>query len=255
MDKWLSQRAYSERVYAAGSRPHATSRDPLTQYIVRWRIEESIRRLGQAANGRLSPQSRILALCAGEGLEGSVLCDLGFTNVTVSDISEAGVAAATQRDGRLQGLVLNAEDNRLADGSFDLVIVQDGLHHLRSPVRGLTEMLRIAAVASIFLEPHDALVDKLIGTTWERHGEAVTYVFRWTRKLVDDVAASYLGPDSFDNLSFSFWHHNPSFARLGQRMGGGPAALLTIKAVKYALDHALSSQGNQFCGLILKRSR
>jgi ubiquinone/menaquinone biosynthesis C-methylase UbiE len=253
MDQWQQQKIQQDLTYSAGARAHVTSDNPLVQYIVRWRLWEALRRATKAAHGRISSQSRVLILCAGEGLEGTVFCDSGYKDVTVSDISEVGVAEALKRDARLKGLVLNAECANLERNSFDIVIVQDGLHHLQNPVLGFTEMLRMATTAAIFLEPHDSLVGRTIGTKWEKNGQAINYVFRWTKKLVEDVASSYLGPDSFQNLSFSFWHHNMVYHRLGKALGEGTFGLNAVRAIKYSLDIPLAWAGNQFCGLILKR--
>jgi ubiquinone/menaquinone biosynthesis C-methylase UbiE len=66
------------------------------------------------------------------------------------------------RDKRLKGIVLNAERTNLPSQSFDIALVQDGLHHLSSPVQGFTEMLRVAKRAVVFLEPHDSLVGRMI---------------------------------------------------------------------------------------------
>lgn len=245
------QRAYHDRIYGAGSRSHIGSPDPLVRYVTHWRISEALSRLTRAVGARLTFDTPLLVLCAGEGGEGSVLCDLGFKDVTVSDISEMGVQAALSRDPRLKGLVLNAQAADLPDATFGVVLVQDGLHHLPSPIQGFTEMLRLASVAAIFLEPHDSLVGNLIGTRWEKNGEAVNYVFRWTRKLVEDVASSYLGPGAFCNLSFSFWHHNPVFARLGRKLGGGRFAIGSLRTLKVMLDGLGARWGNQFCGLVV----
>jgi hypothetical protein len=225
------------------------------RYVTYWRIMEAMRRLSVAAAGRVELDTPILVACAGEGGEASALCDLGYTNVTMSDLSEMGVKAALQRDPRLKGLVLDAQKADLADRCFGVVLIQDGLHHLPSPVQGFTEMLRLASVGVVFLEPHDSLVGRWIGTRWERNGDAVNYVFRWTRKLVEDVSSSYLGPDAFRNLSFSFWHHNPSFDRLGRKLGGGRAGLTVIKGIKGLLDGLAARAGNQFCGLVLMNPR
>lgn len=246
------QRAQHDLKFSGGPRAHVTSVIPLVRYLVRWRLEEGLRRLQRMALDRLSTRSSILVMCAGEGLEGSILCDLGYTDVTVSDLSPVGVAQAQARDGRLKGLVLNAEHAELPVAAFDLVVVQDGLHHLQNPTLGFTEMLRLARVGVLFLEPHDSLVGNLIGTRWERNGDAVNYVFRWTRKLVEDVASSYLGPNSFTNLSFSFWHHNVVYHRFGKLLGEGRFALWAIRSLKFILDGVGGWAGNQFCGLILK---
>ncbi len=251
MEHWQRQRFEQNANFASGSRAFVTNNDPFVQYLVRWRLGEGLRRLARGTNGRITNGSNILVMCAGEGFEGSVLCDMGFTNVTVSDISEVGVAQAIERDKRLKGLVINAENANIDSNSFDVVVVQDGLHHLQSPIQGFTEMLRIARIGVLFLEPHDSLVGKIIGTKWEKNGDAINYVFRWKKKLVQDVSCSYLGHDQFQNLSFAFWHHSVWFHKLGKSLGGS-AAVGVVRFIKFFLDIVLGRAGNQFCGLIIK---
>jgi len=253
MQHWEKQKAQHDARYAAGPRGHTVSSDPLVNYVTRWRLREAFRRLHSVSGDRIGVDSKILVMCAGEGLEGSVLCDLGYRDVTVSDISEVGVRQAVTRDPRLKGVVLNAEAVALEDEVYDIVVVQDGLHHLRSPVAGFTEMLRVSAVAAIFLEPHQSLAGSLLGTKWERNGEAVNYVFRWSRGLVEDVSCSYLVERPFLNLSFSFWHHNIVFGRIGRLVGGGRRGVFLVRALKVTLDGLLGRWGNQFCGLVVKR--
>jgi hypothetical protein len=156
------------------------------------------------------------------------------------------------RDKRLKGIVLNAERTNLPSQSFDIALVQDGLHHLSSPVQGFTEMLRVAKRAVVFLEPHDSLVGRMIGTQWEKNGSAINYVFRWDKKLVDQVASSFLGPNSFDNLSLSFWHHNVVYAK-ARSILGGRFGLMVVRSIKYFFDRLIGRLGNQFCGLVIKR--
>lgn len=252
MNQWQQQKSQHDIAYSAGSRAFVTNDDPLVQYLVRWRLQEGLHRLMEAAGGRLTSSSRILVMCGGEGFEGSVLCDLGFMNVTVSDISDTGVAQAIARDSRLKGLALNAEHADLEDDSFDIVMVQDGLHHLRSPVQGFTEMLRIASVGAMFFEPHAGLAGNILGTKWERNGDAINYVFRWDKRLVQDIANSYLGKEAFQNLSFSFWHHNLALEKLGKCFGGGASGVQAVKIAKSFLKLIAGRMGNQFCGLIVK---
>jgi SAM-dependent methyltransferase len=224
----------------------------MTRYIVSWRLKESFRRIEKHVGRPVDPGQSILMACAGEGGEASICCDLGFTDVTFSDLSSAAVKAGMTRDARLKGVVLDAENLNLPDNSVDIVIVQDGLHHLPSPTRGFTEMMRVARVATIFMEPHDSFVGAAIGTKWERNGDAINYVFRWTKRLVGDIASSYLGQNTFDNLSFSYWHHNVVFAKVGRIVGAGANGRRTITGVKYFLDHCVPLSGNQFSGIVLK---
>jgi ubiquinone/menaquinone biosynthesis C-methylase UbiE len=249
------QREAMEASLAAGPRAHTTSKDDLTVYLTRWRLHKALSLLRKVEPLRITDESSILVLCAGEGYEGTVLADLGYRNITVSDLSSKVTKMAVQRDPRLTGIALNAEETRLDANSFDVVVVQDGLHHLQRPTQGFIEMLRITRVAAIFLEPHASLAGGLLGRKWEVHGPAVNYVFRWSGELVEQISSSYLGPDSFKNLSFSFWHHNVVFARLGARMRGGRFALGSIRLLKATLDCLFSSIGNQFCGIVIKGPR
>ena len=248
-----NQKKASENTFAEGSRAHTKSSDPLVRYLTRWRIEESVHLIFRHLRKNIDPEWKILVLCAGEGYEGTVLCDIGFRNVLVTDLSENGVRAALARDSRLRGETGNAEALHYPDSSFDLVITQDALHHLSRPVLGLTEMLRVSRGITLFLEPHDSLVGNLIGTRWEVNGEASNYVFRWTKKLGHDIACSYIGHEYFDNLSFSFWHHNIVYEKIARKLGGGKISITFLKCLKFALDRLFWRWGNQFCGMIIKK--
>lgn len=252
MEHWEKQKKQSDKVYARGSREHVTSADSLTQYIVRWRLIEAVKKITESAVGRVNKSSSFLVVCSGEGMEGSILCDMGYENVTVSDISGAGVRESLRRDNRLTGMVLNAEHIDMPNSSYDVVVVQDGLHHLRSPVRGFTEMLRVARVGVIVLEPNNSLAGKLIGTKWEVNGDAINYVFRWSRDLIEDISSSYLGMNSFKNNSFSFWHHNIVYSKIGIFFGGGGFSIRLLSLFKRILDGFFSGIGNAFCGIIVK---
>jgi len=244
------QKQWMEEELATGPREHTLATDALTCYLVGWRLKEAMRRLFVAEAG-INSASSVLVLCAAEGYEGSVLMDLGMQDVTVSDLSESVAEVAVRRDPRLKALALNAEETGLAARSYDIVVIQDGLHHLQRPVQGFTEMLRVAARAVIFLEPHDSLVGRLIGTKWETNGPAVNYVFRWTKGLVEDIASSYLGQNGFENRSFSFFHHNIVLAKVSLLLGKGSASVAFISAAKALMGFLLPGMGNQFCGLVI----
>lgn len=254
MNHSKQQKEQSNLVYSSGSRQHVVSKDVVTKFIVSWRVEESFMRLVSESNGLVNYDSSILVLCSGEGMEGSILCDMGFKDVTVSDLAENGVRASLERDSRLKGVVLNAERIELPDDGVDVVLVQDGLHHLSLPVQGFTEMLRVARKGVVFLEAHNTFVCHVMGTKWEKNGSAINYVFRWDKDLVEQVSSSALGQDRFKNISFSFWHHNMVFARLPILLGS-TAGLIAIKVIKILLDGTMGKFGNAFCGLVLKREK
>jgi hypothetical protein len=87
MNHTQEQKDKHEETYSAGTRKHVLTKDYAIKYIVSWRVKESFHRLFLAAKGELTYSSSVIVLCSGEGMKGSILCDLGFTNVTVSDLT------------------------------------------------------------------------------------------------------------------------------------------------------------------------
>ena len=234
------QRQYTD-LYFRAREPRYLNMSPVTEYVIDWRIREAMKRLNAPKS------SSILVLCCAEAHEASVICNVGFTNVTISDISPVALDVALKLDNRLSGLILDAGNIDLPDDSFDVVVLQDGLHHLQSPVGGMLEMLRVAKRAIVFLEPHDSISGKLLGRKWEDNDGEINYVFRWSRKLVQDVACSYFAHNRFTNLSFSFCHHNIVYDRYFRLLG-----VPGLSALKATLDFFLGRFGNQFCGIIVK---
>ena len=140
-----AQREAFEKVYGAGDEHLAfhDSTDPLMRYVRDRRLSVALRRLVRSCPAGWRDWSA-LVVCGGVGGEGTFLHNVGFAPVTVSDVSPAAIEACGRRDPRLVGKVMDAESLDAPDGSYDLVLVQDGLHHLSRPVTGLTEMLRVA---------------------------------------------------------------------------------------------------------------
>jgi SAM-dependent methyltransferase len=228
---------------------HVTS-DPLIRFLRdrRMRIAlDVLRKRGLLDTARQS----VLVVCGGVGGEGVFLRRFGFSDVTVTDLSDAALAVCGRLDPRLKTMPVNAEDMaQIPDAGYDLVLVQDGLHHLPRPVLGFTEMLRIARTAVIVIEPHDSLVGKLIGTEWERHGEAVNYVFRWNHSMLKQATLSYLLQSDAVVLSRRVWDHNVAVGRMVKRL---PERwrLTAAKGIYGALS-PVNRLGNMMVGVVVK---
>ena len=231
---------------------HGTE-DPLVRFLRDRRIKIGVQRAMKVSGG--SPEEwDALVVCGGVGGEGTLLANLGFRSVTVSDISENAVEICKVRDPRLKTCVVNAEAMSLPDKSFDLVLVQDGLHHLPRPMLGYTEMLRVARRAVIVIEPHAGLVANLIGTTWEKHGDEVNYVFRWNQLMLEEPARSVLLDSSTDIKAIRLWDHNQVVGKLIRklRIGSGRAAVSAAKFLYAALNIPFSWLGNRMVGVVVK---
>jgi SAM-dependent methyltransferase len=235
------------------------TRDPILRYLRDRRLQVGVDYLCKRTGQSLKDWDA-LVVCGGVGGEGTYLANRGFRSVTVSDFSAQALEICRARDPRLQTVQLNAEALALPDNSYDVVLVQDGLHELRRPVLGLTEMLRVARRAAIIVEPHSGIIARLFGTVWEQHetGErgggdhAENYVFRWDAHRLRDVTRSYLMKDAVDVTAIRFWDHNVSLRRVADLVGGGRLGLTTVKAAYLALNMGLWWMGNAMVGIVLK---
>lgn len=194
----------------------------------------------------------VLVVCGGVGGEGTVLANIGFRSVTVSDLSENALRACNIRDARLQTQVLNAESLEVANESYDLVVVQDGLHHLPRPVLGFTEIIRVAKKGAIVIEPHTGIVANLLGRVWEDVGGTVNYVFRWNKQLVEKVTRSYILQAPCYIKTIRLWNHNEVMDKVGKLFGGGTAGLLVVKFCYFLLDLLFRGFGNMAIAVVLK---
>ena len=180
------QRAAFERHFSFDGREkfdRLSSAEPLIAYVrdfrLRLAVTQILRRLKQPLDTLTA-----LCVCGGFGSDATFLANAGFKSVTVADISWNGLKLCRHNDRRLLLVVTDSEELAFAAESFDIVLVQDGLHHLPRPFLGLTEMLRVARRAVVILEPpswycHAALRQR-VGDQWRRcnlcrpleHGDA-----------------------------------------------------------------------------------
>ena len=229
------------------------TKEPLTRYIRDRRIRIGVQR-AMKVSGSTPQEWDALIVCGGVGGEGTLLADLGFRSVTVSDFSQNALEICQVRDPRLETAVVNAEAIDFPDKAFDLVLVQDGLHHLPRPMLGYTEMLRVARRAVIVIEPHAGLIAKVLGTTWEKHDDEVNYVFRWNQLMLEEPARSLLLDSTTDVKAIRLWDHALTVARLARklRLGTGRAAVFAARFFYAALNVPFSWLGNMMVGVVVK---
>ncbi|MSR05503.1 MAG: class I SAM-dependent methyltransferase [Gemmatimonadetes bacterium] len=226
------------------------TKDPLVRYLRDRRIRIGVAyALGQLR--RPAGELDALVVCGGVGGEGTLLANLGFRSVTVSDFSASALDVCRGRDPRLKTIVLDAERLELPDASYDVVLVQDGLHHLPRPALGFTEMLRVARHAAIVVEPHTGIVASALGTNWEREDGATNWVFRWNRTMLEQLTNSYC-LDAARVRAIRVWDHNVVMGRVGRLVGGGRAGLALARLVYGVLDATLWWCGNMMIGVVLR---
>jgi len=159
--------------------------------------------LGRNILGR---EMSILVVC-GSSPDKEVLHDLGFKNVTISNL-----------DVRLKGVEFDpyqwsyqdAERLTFQDAAFDFCVAHNGLHHCYSPHRALLEMYRVARSGILVFEPRDSVVARIgirlnFGQEFEVHAVAANelafggvkntsmpnFVYRWTEREVEKTIRSF----------------------------------------------------------------
>jgi SAM-dependent methyltransferase len=105
---------------------------------------------------QILPGASALTVCGGSGMDAEFLARAGAV-VIASDLS-LGAAGRVRERARRHGIditpiVGDVESLPFRDRSIDIVSVHDGLHHLTDPLRGLTEMARVARRAISVSEP------------------------------------------------------------------------------------------------------
>jgi ubiquinone/menaquinone biosynthesis C-methylase UbiE len=255
-DEGVTQCDAFERRYAGSDLRrwafHDTA-DPVVRYLRDRRLAMAVELLERRVGDALYDWT-VLVVCGGVGGEGSYLAKRGFKEVTVSDFSERALALCRERDSRLRTRLLDAECMGAGDGEYDLVLVQDGLHHLRQPTRGLTEMLRVSRRAAVLIEPHAGVVARLFGHTWEVEEGAVNYVFRWHPLLFEQVTRSYLLKGNYTLEMIRFWDNNSVMVGIARAVGGGKLGLVTIRLMYGVLNTLIRPLGNMFIGAVIKPS-
>ena len=252
-DATEEQREAFENIFAAEASRWAfhDTKDPLIRYLRDRRLHRALAEV-RKLHGASVENFSVLVVCGGVGGEASFFVNHGFADVTNTDFSSNALQVCQRRDPRLKTHLLNAEAMDFDDRSFDLVVVQDGLHHLPRPVLGLNEMVRVARRAVIVLEPHTGLVAKAIGTEWERHGDAVNFVYRWNREFFRQAILSQLLEAPLAIRVVRLWDHNSLLRKVVSKLGGGGVSLLAARLI-YGLLTPFNAAGNNFIGVLVRK--
>jgi SAM-dependent methyltransferase len=214
--------------------------------------------------------------------DATILHNAGFRRITLTNIHEVDEADLMQIDGvKLNVISVDAEQMKVADRAYDLVLAHEVLHHCSSPHRALLEMMRVSRRDVIFLEPNDSLlmsaITKLkfsfpyelpavIHNNYEAGGVRNTcvpnYIYRWNPRELAQTVASFLPAFEFALYIRRYWDFNVDRVELARRtetrIGAvtkiiGPGLFLAcLHGLQTIMNHLpwLGSQGNKFFGCI-----
>jgi SAM-dependent methyltransferase len=230
---------------------------------------------------KIDLQGSVLIVGAGcEDVE--ILHHVGFRRMTLTNLQDSDSFQLPQLNGAdLDAFNADVEDMQIADGSYDLVLAHEVLHHCRSPHKALLEMLRVSRKHVIIMEPNDSLlmrafvklrfsfpyelpvvIDHNFQEGGVRNSCVPNYIYRWNARDMYQTTASFIPEKEFSLHVRRYWDFNVSKDELAlrsqTRIGSftkilGPdlflACLHGFQTVVNRLPW-LGEQGNKFFGCI-----
>lgn len=228
-------------------------------------------------------QSNVM-IVGGSYEDAEILRKVGFRRMTLTNLQDLADFELPPMDGAELSMVnADAEDMQFADGSYDLVLAHEMLHHCRSPHKALLEMLRVSRRHVIIQEPNDSLLMQafvklrfsfpyelpaVVFHNFQAGGVRNTcipnYIYRWNAREMYQTTASYIPESEFRLYVRRYWDFNVDKDELAlrsqTRIGSftkilGPGLFLAcLHGFQAVANHLpwLGGQGNKFFGCITK---
>ncbi len=228
-------------------------------------------------------QSSVM-IVGGSYEDAEILRKVGFRHMTLTNLQDLADFELPPMDGAELSMVnADAEDMQFANGSYDLVLAHEMLHHCRSPHKALLEMLRVSRRHVIILEQNDSLLmhafvklrfsfpyelPAVVFHNFQAGGVRNTcvpnYIYRWNAREMYQTAASYIPESEFSLYVRRYWDFNVDKDELAlrsqTRIGSftkilGPGLFLAcLHGFQAVANHLpwLGGQGNKFFGCITK---
>jgi SAM-dependent methyltransferase len=214
----------------------------------------------------LGLDSSVLVVCGGS-YDRDVFHGLGFRRVTISNL-----------DSRMTGdefapypwSMQDAERLSFEDGTFDVVVVHQGLHHCHSPHRGLLEMFRVARRGVLAFEPRDTRLVRLgvrlgFGQEYEIAAVAANglrfggvgnsatpnFIYRWTEREIEKTIRTFYPAGRAEVRYFSSLRVPMDRMQFMKNRFAAGALRLMLPAAK-ALTKVFPKQSNCFAFAIAK---
>lgn len=218
-------------------------------------------------NKLILDKKALILVCGGGELDRQVLLQLGFENVTISNLDER-MQADLYTPFRWE--YENAENLSYQDNSFDYVIAHAAIHHASSPHRMLLEMYRVARRAMIGIEARDSLVMRIFQSFSDYQGyeqvavfynnceyggvnntEIPNYVYRWTEREVEKTICSY-APYADHHYDYLYGMAYPGTTNLAKQSAIKKIAVLTLLVPFRLLSKLAPTQQNLFAFCVRK---
>lgn len=204
-------------------RPHGCGR--LFNYLIEFKLYACI------DNVDLKERS-VLDVCCGSGIDAEFLAGRG-ARVIVLDYDAEGLRRTYQRakefNFQVKGVIGNALALPFEDRSIPICFVNDGLHHLKDPHRGIAELFRVAKDCVIISEPARSFLTRIavrLGLSVDYEVNDDNFVYRFTSKELIQEARKH-NFLVFKVKRFLLWH--PHFPPKWFFMFDHPALFYPLK--------------------------
>ena len=205
-------------------------------------------------------EAKILIIAGGQN-DKKVLMDLGFKNVTISNLD----SRMNENEYKpYKWSFQDAENLTFKDEEFDYAIIHHALHHCKSPHRALLEMYRVSKKGVFSFESRESFLMKLavkfnLAYQYEfpavffndmKYGglantEIPNFVYRWTESEIEKVVNCY-APYTKHKIKYSYAFSLP------YKVSQFPFKKLISKFLEIFFKILPYNQGNLFAFFIEK---
>lgn len=191
------------------------------------------------------PQARWMTVGDGRyGSDAAYLQSIG-ADVLATSLTDERLEIAHQRGFITKYRVENAERLSCADGAFDFVFCKESYHHFPRPPVALYEMLRVARIGAVLIEPYDnpglldplkRLLKRLLrGDASFDFEPAGNYIYRVNRAELERMMCA-MGQRTLAIRGINDFFH----ARLSHQRAGGFGLAWTLTRVGIAVQNVLA---------------
>lgn len=208
-----------------------------------------------------------ILVCGAGNLDKQVFADLGFNNVTLSNLDERMEEIDCYP---FKWKYENAEQLSFNNDSIDYVIIHDAIHHATSPHKVLTELYRVSKIGVLAFESCDSVImrilEKLKFTQTYEHAavyfnnsicggvnntDIPNYIYRWTEREVEKVIKSY-APYTDHDFRYRYGTAFPCTPELEKKAWGKYILLKTFEPFYWLFVRFFPKQQNLFSFYIQK---
>ena len=219
---------------------------------------------------RLIDKNASILICGGGSLDRETFIDLGYTNVTVSNLD---TRASVDEFAPYKWDYQDAQSMSYDDDSFDYVVIHAAIHHASMPHKVLLEMYRVSKLGFLAFEARDSFLMKIVtklNLTQEYEHAAVfyndclyggvnnteipNYVYRWTEREIEKTIQSF-SPICRHTFLYDYGSAYPCTPQLELRNSLKVVVLFLMKPFYLLFSKIFYKQQNQFAFFVHKASK